>query len=155
MPAVVFDLDETLLDTSMLRADREHGRWRQLATRLDEARPYAHMESSLQAASLPVRATTMGFQIGILTHSPRWYAERLLDEFGIRCDALVTGSRPFRPNPTRPTIASPLFEPPSLPRPEAIDRGEVLRQLFDDPDYSISAQRIVQGGRSGVSPRPR
>jgi FMN phosphatase YigB (HAD superfamily) len=27
MPAIIFDLDETLLDTSMLRTDRTHRRW--------------------------------------------------------------------------------------------------------------------------------
>ncbi len=41
----------------------------------------------------------MGFRIGILTHSPRWYAERLLDAFGIRYDVLITGSDGYAPKP--------------------------------------------------------
>ncbi len=123
MPAVIFDLDETLLDTTMLRTDREHGHWRRLATRLDEVRPYAHMESSLQAADLPARARAMGFRIGILTHSPRWYAERLLDAFGIRCDALVTGSDGYAPKPD-PSSLGAIAEELGVPIEECIMVGD-------------------------------
>ncbi|HEY3758685.1 MAG TPA: HAD-IA family hydrolase [Solirubrobacteraceae bacterium] len=99
MAALIFDLDETLLDTSMLRTDRRPGRWRQLALRLDEVQPYAHVQAGVQAADLPARARKIGFRIGILTDSPRWYAERLLGEFGIRYDALLTGSDGYAPKP--------------------------------------------------------
>ncbi|HSZ69831.1 MAG TPA: hypothetical protein VK756_05665 [Solirubrobacteraceae bacterium] len=98
MPAVIFDLDETLLDTSMLRADRDARHWRRLATRLDEVKPYAHTKSSLRAFDLPARVGEMGFQVGVLTHSPRWYAERLLDAFDIPYDALLTGSDGYAPD---------------------------------------------------------
>lgn len=100
--AVVFDLDETLLDTSMLRADRAPGRRDRLARRLDEARPYQDDLSSLQAAELPARMKSVGMPVGILTHSPRWYAERLLDAFNIPYDVLITGSDgyPTKPDPT-------------------------------------------------------
>jgi HAD superfamily hydrolase (TIGR01549 family) len=100
--AIVFDLDETLLDTSMLRADRALGRRDRLARRLDDAQPYQDARSSLQAADLPTHAKSHGFAVGILTHSPHWYAERLLDAFDIPCDALITGSDAFprKPDPT-------------------------------------------------------
>ena len=98
----MFDLDETLLDTSMLRADRTPGRRDRLARRLDEAQPYRDELSSLQAAELPAHVKTLGLTVGILTHSPRWYAERLLDAFDIPYDALITGSDayPTKPDPT-------------------------------------------------------
>jgi HAD superfamily hydrolase (TIGR01549 family) len=99
MPAIIFDLDETLLDTSTLRKDRTHRRWRQLAARLDEVQPYSDDRSRIQAADLPARVKDMGFQIGVLTHSPRWYAERLLSAFGISHDALITGSDGYAPKP--------------------------------------------------------
>jgi HAD superfamily hydrolase (TIGR01549 family) len=99
VPALIFDLDETLLNTSMLRADRDARRWRRLATRLDEVKPYAHLQSTVQASDLPAEAREMGFQVGILTHSPGWYAERLLEAFGIPFDALVTGSDGYAPKP--------------------------------------------------------
>ncbi len=100
--AIVFDLDETLLDTSMLLADRAPGRRDRLARRLDDAQPYQDARSSLQAADLPAHAKSLGFAVGILTHSPRWYAERLLDAFDIPSDALITGSDAFprKPDPT-------------------------------------------------------
>jgi len=99
MPAIVFDLDETLLDTSMLREDRRHGHWGQLASRLDEVRPYVDDRSTAQAADLPAQVKTLGFQVGVLTQSPRWYAERLLDAFKIPYDALITGSDGYAPKP--------------------------------------------------------
>lgn len=99
MAAIIFDLDETLLDTSMLSADRKSGRWRQLAMRLDEAEPYVHGEASVQAAELPARARKLGFLVGVLTDSPRWYAESLLQAFGIHHDALITGSDGYAPKP--------------------------------------------------------
>jgi HAD superfamily hydrolase (TIGR01549 family) len=99
MAAIIFDLDGTLLDTSMLRSDRRPGRWRQLAMRLDEAEPYASREGSVQAAELPTRARELGFLIGVLTDSPRWYAESLLQAFGIPYDALLTGSDGYASKP--------------------------------------------------------
>ena len=99
MPAIIFDLDETLLDTSMLREDRAHRRWGNLAARLDEVQPYSDDKSRVQAADLPARVKDMGFQAGVLTHSPRWYAERLLSAFDIPYDALITGSDGYAPKP--------------------------------------------------------
>jgi HAD superfamily hydrolase (TIGR01549 family) len=98
----VFDLDETLLDTSMLRADRAPGRRDRLTRRLDEVQPYHDNRSSRQAAELPAHLRNLGFAVGVLTHSPRWYAQRLLDAFEIPYDALITGSEsyPTKPDPT-------------------------------------------------------
>lgn len=99
MPAIVFDLDETLLDTSMLREDRKARRWRELAARLDEVEAYSDADSRLQAAGLPAQVKEMGYEVGVLTQSPRWYAERLLDAFEIPFDALITGSDGYAPKP--------------------------------------------------------
>jgi HAD superfamily hydrolase (TIGR01549 family) len=123
MPAVIFDLDETLLDTTMLRADREPGRRRQLAARLDEVRPYTHLESSVQAADLPARVRKMGYRVGVLTRSPRWYAERLLDAFGIRRDALITGSDGYAPKPD-PSSLRAIAEELGVPVAECIMVGD-------------------------------
>jgi HAD superfamily hydrolase (TIGR01549 family) len=99
MPAIIFDLDETLLDTSMLQQARAHRRWRELAARLDEVQPYSDDRSRAQAADLPARVKDMGFHVGVLTHSPRWYAQRLLGAFDIPYDALITGSDGYAPKP--------------------------------------------------------
>jgi hypothetical protein len=81
------------------------------------------MESSVQAADLPARARKMGFQIGILTHSPRWYAERLLDAFGIRYDALITGSDGYAPKPD-PSSLRAIAEELGVPIKECIMVGD-------------------------------
>jgi len=100
--AIVFVHDETLLDTRMLREDRAPGRRDRLTRRLDEAQLYHDGQSTLQAAELPAHTKTLGLGVGILTHSPRWYAERLLDAFEIPYDALISGSDGFprKPDPT-------------------------------------------------------
>src|ERR1700729_2850956 len=103
MSAIIFDLDETLLDTSILREDRTHRRWRQLAARLDEVRGYSDDRSRVQAVELPARVKDMGSHVGVLTHSPRWYAQRLLTGFDIPYDALITGSDGYA---TKPDLSS-------------------------------------------------
>jgi HAD superfamily hydrolase (TIGR01549 family) len=102
MCAIVFDLDETLLDTSLLREDRANRRWGRLGERLDEVVAYSDDDSTLQAADLAAHVKALGFRVGVLTHAPRWYAERLLDAFEIPYDALITGSDgyPQKPDPT-------------------------------------------------------
>jgi HAD superfamily hydrolase (TIGR01549 family) len=102
MPAaVIFDLDETLLDTSALRADRDARQWGLVARRLPEVRTYNVADSVVAVAELPARLRSNGYPVGVLTHSPRWYAERLLATFGIEYDALITGSDsyPRKPDP--------------------------------------------------------
>src|ERR671924_445294 len=49
--------------------------------------------------AIPTRLRAAGLQIGVLTHSPGWYAAALLDRFGIRADAAVTGSDGYAPKP--------------------------------------------------------
>ncbi len=142
MAAIIFDLDETLLDTSMLRTDRQPGRWRQLAMRLDEAEPYAHREASVQAAELPARARKLGFLVGILTDSPRWYAESLLEAFGIPYDALLTGSDGYAPKPD-----------PSALRALAATLGVPIERcvVVGDEDADIGAARSSGALSIGVA----
>jgi HAD superfamily hydrolase (TIGR01509 family) len=128
MAAIIFDLDETLLDTSALRADRESGRWRQLAMRLDEAEPYAHRQASVQAAELPARARKLGLPVGVLTDSPRWYAESLLEAFGICCDALITGSDGYAPKPD-PSSLHALAVTLGVPIEECIVVGDAAADI--------------------------
>lgn len=48
---------------------------------------------------VPARLKADGLKVGILTQSPGWYASALLERFGIRADALVTGSDGYPPKP--------------------------------------------------------
>src|SRR4051794_33022197 len=102
MPAVVFDLDETLLDTSALRDAREARSWGEVARRLDAVKRYETPDSVLSVVDLPSRASEAGYRVGVLTHAPEWYAKQLLANFGVRYDHLISGSDsyPRKPDPT-------------------------------------------------------
>lgn len=100
--AIVFDLDETLLDTSALRTSRLRQSWQEVAERLGEVRPYDIRGSTIAVEELPGRLRADGYRVGVLTQSPRWYATELLDAFSISSDALITGSDPYpaKPDPS-------------------------------------------------------
>jgi phosphoglycolate phosphatase-like HAD superfamily hydrolase len=95
--AAIFDLDDTLLDTSALADARRAGQWSVVKERLHLVRPFN--SSGVPVEEIPARLKAEGLQIGILTHSPGWYASALLERFGIRPDALVTGSDRYPPKP--------------------------------------------------------
>ena len=84
---ILFDLDDTLLPTSSLR-DHRHSKKAVDLTHLDEfqsALPYKGVVPALHAISMKVR-------IGMVTSSPRWYVEQILEWHfeGIQFDPLVT-----------------------------------------------------------------
>jgi HAD superfamily hydrolase (TIGR01549 family) len=99
---VIFDLDDTLLDTSMLTALRAAGRWGRCMARLGEVAVFDVPAGETAVVKLPQRLHKRGLRVGLLTHSPSHYARALLDGHGIRVDAMVTGSDRFppKPNPT-------------------------------------------------------
>jgi HAD superfamily hydrolase (TIGR01549 family) len=100
--AVIFDLDDTLLDSSALRADREAGNWREVLSRLDEVSRFEVADGEPQVTELPRMAREKGLAVGVLTQSPRAYATELLRAHGINVEAMVSGSDeyPRKPDPT-------------------------------------------------------
>ena len=97
--AVIFDLDDTLLDTSMLLDARDRRDWADVFARLGEARPFDVPEGDVPVVTLPQEAKRRGYAIGIYTHSPEKYATELLRVYGIKPDALITGSDGYPPKP--------------------------------------------------------
>jgi HAD superfamily hydrolase (TIGR01549 family) len=97
--AVIFDLDETLLDTSPLREARQLQRWSEVMRRLVEVQPYRIAETDVEVIDVPLRLREEGLRVGVLTASPRHYAEALLEHFGIVYDGLVTGSDGYAAKP--------------------------------------------------------
>jgi HAD superfamily hydrolase (TIGR01549 family) len=95
--AAIFDLDDTLLDTSELAQARQQAEWSIVKARLDRVRNFASEGTRIE--EVPARLKAQGLKIGILTHSPGWYASALLDRFKIRADAIVTGSDGYPPKP--------------------------------------------------------
>jgi HAD superfamily hydrolase (TIGR01549 family) len=97
--AVIFDLDETLLDSSALLVDRDARAWRAVFERLGEVQPFAVAEGEPQVADLPRLAAERGLKVSLLTHSPRRYAAELLQAHNISVEAMVTGSDGYPPKP--------------------------------------------------------
>lgn len=100
--AVIFDLDDTLLDSSGLRADREAHNWREALARLDEVSEFEVTDGEPQVTELPRLARERGLTVGVLTQSPRAYATELLRAHGIAVESMVSGSDgyPRKPDPT-------------------------------------------------------
>jgi HAD superfamily hydrolase (TIGR01549 family) len=97
--AVIFDLDETLLDSSALLSDRDARRWGRVFERLDEVLPFVVAKGETDVAELPRLAAERGLKVGLLTHSPREYARELLSAHGISVEVMVTGSDGYAPKP--------------------------------------------------------
>ncbi len=97
--AVILDLDETLLDTSPLREARQQKRWSDVMRRLEEVETFDLPEAEVAVVDLPTRLRAAGMRVGVLTASPRHYAEALLERFGIDHDALLTGSDGYHAKP--------------------------------------------------------
>jgi HAD superfamily hydrolase (TIGR01549 family) len=99
--AVIFDLDDTLLDSSALREARDRQEWRAVLSGLDSVRTFDVAEGEVEVAALTGEVRARGMAVGLLTHSPQNYAEALLRRHSIRVDAMVSGSDGFpnKPDP--------------------------------------------------------
>jgi len=99
LDAIVFDLDDTLLDTSALRMARSQRDWVDVKARLDRVQPFRTRASGISVESIPARLRASSVKVGMVTHAPRWYVEALLGRFKIPVDAMITGSDRYPPKP--------------------------------------------------------
>ncbi|WP_438026356.1 HAD family hydrolase [Sorangium sp. So ce233] len=83
MEAVIFDLDDTLVDTATIRHHREARRWPQALAGVSATRIYDGIAHAL--AGLAER----GVRVAIVTTSPGHYARRVLEHHGIGYAALI------------------------------------------------------------------
>jgi HAD superfamily hydrolase (TIGR01549 family) len=97
MRAILFDLDDTLIDSRTLREARGRKAWDEVYARLAELQPFPTAPHEV-----PGRLRRIGFKVGVVTASPRPYANQILAMFGIDVDVLVTGSdgHPAKPDPS-------------------------------------------------------
>lgn len=102
MRAAIFDLDETLLDSSALAEARKRREWKRVFPRLDLVGEFEVGAKEPAVASLPEEARKRGLAVGLLTQSPKRYAEELARRFGIGVQKMVSGSAglPEKPDPS-------------------------------------------------------
>ena len=84
MTTFLFDLDQTLVDSSALAQARTFGQWAHVESNLHQVTAFA-----CAPHALPARLRAAGHKVGIVTSSPRAYAEKVVKNFGIEFDALV------------------------------------------------------------------
>jgi predicted amidophosphoribosyltransferase/FMN phosphatase YigB (HAD superfamily) len=84
----IFDLDGTLLDTSMLDDARAARDWQTVRERLDEVRAFPAW-GRLAPHELAAELRDHDKQIAVVTRAPGWYAEELLRRFDIHADHVV------------------------------------------------------------------
>ncbi|MHB1285189.1 MAG: DUF6804 family protein [Leptospirales bacterium] len=90
MSCFLFDLDMTLVDTDPLQPFRKDGRWdRALSKVIELSKDWSSEDQSLPPWMLPKILKSFGHQIGIVTSSPKNYAEAIINRFGIQSDILI------------------------------------------------------------------
>lgn len=87
-PTFLFDLDDTLVDSSALLQARRSQAWAQVNANLGQVR--AFITPSFPAHELPARLKQKGATVGIVTSSPKWYADAIIGRFGIAADVVIT-----------------------------------------------------------------
>jgi len=107
-PAFLFDLDMTLLDTSALLDARTRQNWGYVRANLALVTPY-RTNPQLAVHEIPGMLRGAGHKVAIVTSSPRWYAQALLQQFNVPYDTLVasgdTQERKPHPAPLQKALA--------------------------------------------------
>jgi len=101
LPAIIFDLDMTLLDTSALLPARNAGNWGYVWRNLGLARPFVVDPPQPAPHEIPGILRGLGHPVAIVTSSPRNYAEALLTQFNVPYDQLVAAgdTTRYKPDP--------------------------------------------------------
>ena len=92
---LIFDLDDTLVDTSLIAPLRQKKAWRACVSSLHKTTLYPDVAEFIE------RARNEKVAIGIVTASVSFYAEAVLRHHGIRYDALVAyhDTQQHKPHP--------------------------------------------------------
>jgi phosphoglycolate phosphatase-like HAD superfamily hydrolase len=79
----LFDLDNTLVDSNHLKPLRDARDWREVYTKVSTVALFDGIGAMWQTLR------KRGMYLGIVTHSPRSYAQRVIDHVGLQPDALI------------------------------------------------------------------
>ena len=99
MATFLFDLDMTLLDSSALATWRMQQLWHRVRDNLERVKPFEI--GTPMPHELPGRVKEQGHRVAVVTSSPKWYAEQLIELFEIETEALVAfqDTEFHKPNP--------------------------------------------------------
>ena len=82
MKGIIFDLDMTLIDTSSLELLRNSKKWRQVLLHIESTRLFPGAKETIDELE-------KHYRIGIVTSSPRAYAEKLISYHGLNVPILA------------------------------------------------------------------
>lgn len=80
---VIFDLDQTLVDTSLAETKRKSGDWSEVYDLIPHFQPYEDMVEIL------TELKKKGLKICVVTSSPSVYCDKVLSHFNMPCDCKV------------------------------------------------------------------
>jgi HAD superfamily hydrolase (TIGR01549 family) len=80
---VIFDLDNTLVDSIGLKPLRDRREWAEVYRMIADIRPFMGM------SHLWMQLRKMGCKLAVVTHSPRSYAEKVLCHVDMTPDCLI------------------------------------------------------------------
>lgn len=124
---VIFDVDQTLVDTTCLERERQNRNW-SLVYRLI---PQAHLFDGMEEVFSIIRKC--GISVALVTTTPRTYVERIVHHFNIPYNHIVSyHDAPPKPNPTAMLLALKLLQAES---------DEVLS--FGDREIDIQASNAA------------
>lgn len=138
MRALVIDLDDTAVDTSALRPQRERRDWKACARNLHQTIAFDGI------ASVLAQLRADGIKIGFVTTSVSFYAEKILQHHGLPYDCLIAwhDCSPRKPHPASILLClSRLGCDPS----EAIGIGD---SAIDADAYNAAGVRSLGAGWS-------
>lgn len=80
---VIFDLDQTLVDSSKLEPLRNNRQWKEIPNKIHEASLYTGIKNTLE------QIHNRNIKIAIVTNSPSSYAKQILEYFDLKYDLLI------------------------------------------------------------------
>ncbi|TCI28209.1 HAD family hydrolase [Exiguobacterium sp. SL-10] len=129
---IIFDLDETLVDTTMLTGFRESRNWPLCYTNIHRTLLYDNVDVLLQ------KIVDSQIKIGIVTMSPQSYAKKVLSHHNIEYDVLIA----FHDVHNRKPHPEPMFkclESLELLASEVISLGDDVKDIKSSISAGIYA----------------
>lgn len=135
---LIVDLDDTLVDTRVLRPLREARRWKEAVSRVAETRAFIDVVDAFSAL------THAGIPWSVVTTSVSYYAEAVLKQHGLeRTHLIAYHDAPPKPRPEGVALALSRM---------GLEPGEVIG--VGDSDIDIRAYRAARVRAFGASWSP-